>query len=127
MTALAVAVGGALGALARYTATGWVRAAAGTAFPWGTLAVNTVGSFLLGLAMVWLPSRLGDTDFRPFLTVGLLGSFTTFSTFSYEAVELAQSGEWWRAGAYTGGSVAIGVLAVLLGAAAGMILESGTR
>ncbi len=114
--ALVVGLGGAAGALARYYATLWVRALVGGEAPWGTLAVNVVGSFLLGLLFVWLQSRAPGPYARELLLVGFLGSFTTFSTFSYEVVAMARAGAVGQAGAYAAGSVVLGIVAVLLGA-----------
>jgi CrcB protein len=79
--------------------------------------VNVVGSLALGFLMVWLQSTASSTEVRDLVTVGFLGSFTTFSTFSYETVTMLRDGSWWRAGGYTVGSVALGLLAVVLGAA----------
>ena len=96
-------------------------------FPWGTLSVNVLGSLALGFLMVWLPERLASEEVRLFATVGLLGSFTTFSTFSYETVELIRAGAWGKAIGYTGGSVLLGIVAVLLGAAAALALGPSGR
>jgi CrcB protein len=117
VTLLFVALGGALGALARYEIGGWVYDRMGEAFPWGTLVVNVLGCFLLGVAVRWLQLSAASPVLRPFLTVGLLGAFTTFSTFSFETVALVQDGQWVRAGAYVGGSVAAGLLAMVAGMA----------
>jgi CrcB protein len=122
MTALAVGVGGALGALARYWVSGWVQAAAGGSFPWGTLAVNVTGSLLLGFLVVWLQAAMTAPELRALLTIGVLGSFTTFSTFSYETAALLQDGEWTRAGLYVAGSLLVGLVGVLLGAASADLL-----
>jgi CrcB protein len=111
-----VGLGGAFGAIARYLATDWVRHLAGDAFPWGTLVVNVIGSFALGFVLVWLQSLAPSPQIRQFLAIGVLGSFTTFSTFSYEAIALIRADEILRAGAYTVGSVAIGFAAVVAGA-----------
>lgn len=110
-----VALGGAVGAVARYGASGWVHGFAGSGFPWGTLAVNVAGAFLLGFTLRVLQSSITPPEIRGFLTVGLLGAFTTFSTFTYEAVALMQDGEWARASLYLGGSVVVGVAAVIAG------------
>lgn len=112
---LSVAVGGALGAVARYGLSGWVHTWAEESFPWGTLTVNVVGSFLLGAAFLYLDRGGFPAELRHFATIGLLGAFTTFSTFTFETVTLLQDGEWGRAGAYVVLSVALGVVAVLLG------------
>lgn len=116
MAPLVVGLGGALGAVARYLATDWVRALAGDAFPWGTLAVNVSGSFALGFLMVWLQSMAPSSQIRQLVGIGFLGSFTTFSTFSYEAVEMARGGNVVGAGGYAAGSVLLGLGAVVAGA-----------
>jgi CrcB protein len=115
MMILMVASGGALGAVARYLASGWVQDLAGGFFPWGTFAVNVSGSLLLGFILVWLQGTLASPETRQFITIGFLGGFTTFSTFSFEAVAMLRDGEWWRAGGYVLGSVTLGLMAVLVG------------
>jgi CrcB protein len=92
-----------------------VHSLAGSSFPWGTFTVNVVGSFCLGFAIRALHASTVTPELRGFLTVGLLGAFTTFSTFSYEAVMLVQDGEWARASGYLAGSVVAGLAAVLAG------------
>jgi CrcB protein len=67
--------------------------------------------------LVWLQASVSSAELRELVTIGFLGSFTTFSTFSYETVAMLRDGEWWRAGGYTAGSVVLGVLAVAVGAA----------
>lgn len=116
-TLLAVASGGAFGAVARYLASGWVQDWTGGFFPWGTFFVNALGSFLMGLSMVWLQSSMTSSEMRSLVTIGILGSFTTFSTFSYEALGLLRDGAWWRAGGYVAGSVVLGLAAVVAGGA----------
>lgn len=99
-----VALGGALGAVLRALATlAWPA-------PWGVLAVNVLGSFLIGLVAVWLPPRLW-----PFVVTGLLGGFTTFSAFSLDALRLLEGGRPGAAALYVGGSVALSLLACGLG------------
>ena len=115
MTYLAVASGGAFGALARYLAAGWVQSLAGDFYPWGTMVVNLVGCAVLGFLMTWFQSTVASPELRSLVTIGFLGSFTTFSTFSYETVAMLRDGEWWRAGGYLAGSVGIGLVAVWLG------------
>ena len=112
-----VALGGALGALARYGISGWVYDRLGENFPWGTLVVNLVGCLVLGLVIRWLQVSAVAPEVRPFLTIGVLGAFTTFSTFSYETVALLQEGQWLRAGLYMGGSVVLGLIAMVAGMA----------
>lgn len=115
MTLLIIAAGGAFGAVSRYLAAGWVQALAGEFFPWGTLVVNVAGCLALGFAVVWLQSSIASAELRGFVTIGFMGSFTTFSTFSYETLEMLRDGEWLRAGGYLAGSLGLGLLAVLLG------------
>lgn len=112
---VAVASGGAFGAVARYLASGWVQDLTGGFFPWGTFVVNALGSFLLGFSLIWLQSTLASAEMRTLVTIGFLGSFTTFSTFSYETLAMLRDGEWWRAGGYAFGSVMVGVTAVMVG------------
>ena len=91
---LLVAVGGVLGAVARYWMAGVVQQLNGTDFPVGTLGVNLLGSFLVGVVMALSLERgLIDADLRTFLAVGFCGGFTTMSTFSYETLALLRDGE----------------------------------
>jgi CrcB protein len=88
---LLVAVGGLFGSVARYWMTGWVQNLTGIEFPYGTLAVNVLGSFVLGLVMTLSLQRgLISADMRILLGTGFCGGFTTMSTFSYESVALLQ-------------------------------------
>jgi fluoride exporter len=112
-----IAAGGAAGALARFGVGGWVHSWAGERFPWGTIVVNLLGSFLIGYAVRYLEAVPASPELRALITIGLLGSFTTFSTYTYEAVALLRDGEWLRAGLYSLGSLAAGVVAVAVGAA----------
>lgn len=118
-----IAVGGALGTLLRFGVTGWVQDLTAGGFPWGTVVVNVLGSLLLGFAVVWLEAAATSAEVRQFATIGLLGAFTTFSTFSYEAVALLREGNSWAAGGYLAGSVVAGLVGVLIGfALAGWLL-----
>ena len=87
--------GGGLGAALRYWLQGVVYTRTGAAFPYGTLVVNVLGCFVIGLLMVSLEERfLAVPSLRLFLTIGILGGFTTFSTFSYETLALLRNGEF---------------------------------
>lgn len=113
---LAIAGGGALGALLRYWASNGVYAVLGRGFPYGTLAVNIIGSLLMGLLFVLLIDRFAaGPHWRAFLMIGLLGAFTTFSTFSIETVQLVESGEWIKAMANAVLSVVLCVGAAVVG------------
>ena len=91
---LLIAFFGALGCLARYFLSGWVYDLVGVAMPYGTLAVNVLGAFLVGLVMEYgLRGSQLSPQLRIGLTIGFLGGFTTFSTFSYETFRLLESGQ----------------------------------
>lgn len=117
-TLLLVALGGALGSAARYLVNVAAMRMAGPGFPAGTMTVNIVGSFLMGLLAVTLAHH-GGTRFAPFLMTGILGGFTTFSAFSLDAVTLWTRGQTMVAAAYVMGSVVLSVGALLAGMAAG--------
>lgn len=94
-----IGIFGGLGCVARYLASGWTYLLLGRSLPYGTLLVNVVGSFLLGLLMTFgLRSTLLSPEIRIGLTVGFMGGFTTFSTFSYETLRLLEDGSFWQAG-----------------------------
>jgi CrcB protein len=115
---LAVAAGGAIGSVGRYLFAGWVMRAVGApgGFPWGTLAVNVVGGFVMGLIVELLARRGGVAEeVRAFLAVGVMGGFTTFSSFSLEVVLLWQRGDAAQAAAYIAASVVFAVGGLLLG------------
>lgn len=95
-----------LGAMARYALSGWVSDATAGRFPYGTLAVNLIGSFIIGFFMILALDRFSwNPDLRIFFTVGFLGAFTTFSTFSYETVELLRGGAYLVAATNMGASL----------------------
>ena len=112
-TVALVAVGGALGAAARYLVS--VAMASGSGFPWGTLLVNVLGAFALAALMGAVVERRPTSLLRPFLGVGVLGGFTTFSTLSLEAIGLWNRGEHGLAAAYVCASVAGGLTAAAAG------------
>jgi CrcB protein len=90
---LAIAAGGAIGALLRYWTSVAVHSRLGMAFPYGTLAVNILGSLLMGFLYIWLIDRMtAGPALRAFLLIGVLGAFTTFSTFSMETLNLMEAG-----------------------------------
>ena len=113
---LAVAIGGALGALSRYWMVGLVSRLFERNFPYGTLAVNVLGSFLIGIGYIVIVQRLHvASEWHAILMVGFIGAFTTFSTFSLETVSLLQEGRFVAALTYIFSSVLICLLATAAG------------
>ncbi len=122
MAYLLVALGSALGGVARFWMTGAVAALTGPRFPWGTLLINILGSFIIGMTagLTLVPTRLAmHPDARVFIMTGLCGGFTTFSAFSLQTVELLQAGETVAALGYAVGSVVLCVAFCWLGWLAG--------
>jgi CrcB protein len=113
---IAIAGGGAIGALLRFWVSTGVYQLLGRGFPWGTLAVNVLGSFLMGLLFVlFLERGLVSTEVRAAVLVGLLGSFTTFSTFSMETLSLIEQADYLKALANAVSSLLICLLACWAG------------
>ena len=112
-----VALGAVLGASGRYLLAGWVSRLMPTPFPWGTLAVNLLGCFVIGLAWGLGERALWTPSFRTFLFVGVLGAFTTFSSFGLETLHLLRDGDLARAAGYVLGSNALGLALVWAGLA----------
>jgi len=113
---LAIAAGGAIGAVLRYWTSVSVHGRLGAAFPYGTLTVNVIGSLLMGFLYIWLIERMTvGPVLRAFLMIGLLGAFTTFSTFSVETLNLLESGQVTRALANVMISVIVCITAAALG------------
>ena len=114
-----VAAGSALGGVTRFLLGGYLQRAAGASFPVGTLVINVTGSFLLGFLLRYALGTASVTpEVRALLTTGFCGGYTTFSTFSYEAVALAEDGAWARVGAYVAASVLLSIAAAFLGVVA---------
>lgn len=122
-----IALGSGLGGVARFALSGLVAHHFGETFPWGTLIVNVTGSFIIGLFSTFTDpdGRLfvGPTS-RQFVMTGVLGGFTTFSSFSLQTLSLARDGEWLRAGGNAVGSVVLCLVAVWLGHLAALALSS---
>lgn len=113
---MAIAFGGAFGALGRYASSQWIYSLLGRSFPYGTLFVNVVGSLVMGFLAILLIERMAvGPEYRAFLMIGFLGSFTTFSTFSLETVSLLSNGELMKAGINMLVSVVVCVVAVWMG------------
>ena len=113
---LAVALGGALGSLLRYFVASAIQSVASPGFPWGIFVVNISGGFVMGLIVELGALKLQiSPEVRAFLTVGILGGYTTFSTFSLDSVLLIQRGAYLSAAAYIAGSAALSILALFAG------------
>ncbi len=104
-----------MGAVLRYLLSGWAQNALGGLFPWGTLFVNVVGSFLLGVFLEASTQSAVAVELRWFFAIGVLGAFTTFSTFSNETLGMLREGDWMMALTYALGSLVAGVAAALVG------------
>ena len=113
---LAIAAGGALGSVARYLFAGQVTRLLGSQFPWGILVVNVVGSFAMGVLVEVMALRWDvSPETRAFLVVGVLGGFTTFSSFSLDAALLMERGDWTPALGYVLGSVVLSICGLFAG------------
>jgi CrcB protein len=120
---LLVAAGGAIGAAARYLAGLWIVARLGAGFPWGTFFVNVTGSFVIGIVLVLVEEGTLPAGARLFLAVGILGGYTTFSSFSYETLQLlAGGGNPGPVLLNTLGQLLAGLMAVYLGVIVGRVL-----
>lgn len=123
MEYLWVGIGGCLGANARYALGTLIISRVGSAFPWHTLVINLTGGFLIGVILTLLTERIVvDPAWRLLLVVGFLGGYTTFSSYTYEGLALLEEGQWLSAAVYLVGSSGLGLLATILGVAAGRAL-----
>jgi CrcB protein len=125
-TYLWVAIGGALGSVARFALSSSIAVRIGDIFPWGTLIVNVSGCLAIGIfaALTGPDGRiLVAPDIRVFVTVGLCGGYTTFSSFGIQTLSLAQAGDWPRAGGNIALSIVTCLAAVWLGYVAGSALN----
>ena len=123
MNALWVAIGGSLGALARYGLAGLVQRVATPYFPFGTFAVNVIGCLLFGVLAGTAEQRFAlGPPARAFLLIGILGGFTTFSSFTFETFQLLRDGDVLRASLNVGGQIVFGMLAMWGGYVAARLL-----
>ncbi|MBB4478212.1 fluoride efflux transporter CrcB [Rhizobium etli] len=116
--AFLVALGGAIGSVLRYYVGQWALRLMGPAFPWGTLAVNVVGCFVIGVFAELIARKFNASmELRLLLVTGFLGGFTTFSAFSLDAISLFERGEAVAGGIYIAASVGLSMAAVISGLA----------
>jgi CrcB protein len=112
----AIAVGAAIGGVARYYLASAIQQRVGATFPWGTLLINVTGSLLLGFIIRYaLASPSVSVEMRALLTTGFCGGYTTFSTYSYETATLLEEGQYQRAGVYALGSMVLALAATFVG------------
>lgn len=117
-TVFAIAAGGAVGAVLRHFMNSGAARLLGADFPWGIFLINVLGSFLMGVLIVYFALAASPPQaVRAFLTVGVLGAFTTFSTFSLDAAVLIERGALTAAGLYVAGSVVLAIGALFAGMA----------
>ena len=127
LNAVWIFVGGGLGSLARWWASGFVSNHIGQTFPWGTLFVNVTGSFFIGLFSTLTGPQgriLASASFRQFFMLGVCGGYTTFSSFSLQTLNLAGEGEWFRAGANATLSLVLCLAGVWLGHVTALAMNS---
>lgn len=122
MDTLFVAIGGAIGAAGRYLIGGWVQTFAGTGFPLGTFFVNVTGSLIIGIILGLSERGALSSQARLLLAVGMMGGYTTFSSFSYDNLGLLQSGEAARFVLNIAGQLAIGLFAAYAGLVVARVL-----
>ena len=123
MNLLLVVAGGGLGAGARYLLGTWVQGMVGPGSPWGTFLVNVTGAFIIGMVLALVEAGTLSGQTRLFLAVGVLGGYTTFSTLSYDTIQLILESEIPAALLNSFGQVAVGLLAAWLGIASVRVLE----
>jgi CrcB protein len=115
---LLIAVGGALGSVARYWVGSTIGSRMGIRFPFGTLVVNLTACLVIGFTLTWLGERVEvNPAWRFLLGVGFIGAYSTFSTFEWETLQTLRAGAFWLAALYAGGSLVLGLAAVWCGAA----------
>ncbi|WP_284777549.1 fluoride efflux transporter CrcB [Agrobacterium sp. lyk4-40-TYG-31] len=118
-----VAVGGAIGSVARYLVGVWGVKLAGPNFPWGTITVNVVGAFFIGLMVEMIARRFdASSEVRVFIVTGILGGFTTWSSFTLDAVVLFERGDLGLAAVYLLASLVVSFAAIFAGLALGRAL-----
>lgn len=116
-----------MGSLLRFWVQGWVQRLAGASFPWGTFAVNVIGGFAIGFLATAFAARAVDPALRFGVLAGVLGGFTTFSTYLWETDALLRDGRWVAAGANIAGSTVAGLAACFAGVALARFLTQGGR
>jgi CrcB protein len=122
LNVLLVAIGAAIGGVARYLIGGWLASLLGPDFPWGTVFVNVTGSFVIGVVLILVQGGALPAGARPFVAVGILGGYTTFSTYSYETLELITDGNYGVAVINVFVQLVLGLIGVYLGVVLGRLI-----
>jgi CrcB protein len=122
LNVLLVAIGAAIGGVARYLIGGWLASLLGPDFPWGTVFVNVTGSFVIGVVLILVQGGALPVGARPFVAVGILGGYTTFSTYSYETLELITDGNYGVAVINIFVQLVLGLIGVYLGVVLGRLI-----
>ncbi len=123
MAVLLVALGGALGSVARYLVGGWIAGRLGATFPYGTFVINLTASFIIGFFLAFAQDRAGLNPYwRLLIAVGFIGGYSTFSTYEYESIRLFQDGEFLLGTIYLVGSMAAGAIATIGGITVGSLI-----
>jgi CrcB protein len=122
LNVLLVAIGAAIGGVARYLIGGWLASLLGPDFPWGTVFVNVTGSFVIGVVLILVQGGALPVGARPFVAVGILGGYTTFSTYSYETLELITDGNYGVAVINVFVQLVLGLIGVYLGVVLGRLI-----
>lgn len=122
MNVLLVAIGAAVGGVARYLIGGWLASRLGPDFPWGTVFVNVTGSFVIGVVLILVQGGALPAGARPFVAVGILGGYTTFSTYSYETLGLIADGNYGVAVINVFVQLVLGLIGVYLGVVLGRLI-----
>jgi CrcB protein len=122
LNVLLVAIGAAIGGVARYLIGGWLASLLGADFPWGTAFVNITGAFAIGVVLVLVQGGALPAGARPFVAVGILGGYTTFSTYSYETLELITDSNYGVAVINVFVQLILGFIGVYLGVVIGRLI-----
>jgi fluoride exporter len=122
LNVLLVAIGAAIGGVARYLIGGWLASLLGADFPWGTVFVNITGAFAIGVVLVLVQGGALPAGARPFVAVGILGGYTTFSTYSYETLELITDSNYGVAVINVFVQLVLGFIGVYLGVVLGRLI-----
>jgi len=112
---LAIGAGSFIGGISRYLVSLFIQSRVDTTFPFGTLTVNVVGCFLIGVVFGFADRGNMSQEWRLFLATGILGGFTTFSAFSNETVGMMRDGQFWYASSYVVSSIVLGLVATFIG------------